>query len=149
MAKFISQTNIKKQIQKLKKQRKKVVFTLGYFDIIHIGVINYLHASKKLGNVLVIALYNDKKFKTKNYPILPLEDRIEILSNIENIDYITTFDDLENLLKITQPDILSLGLDINLNNSNKDLFKKYSKKIYNIKKIIQTEKVLKIIKNKL
>jgi D-beta-D-heptose 7-phosphate kinase / D-beta-D-heptose 1-phosphate adenosyltransferase len=149
MAKFISQTNIKKQIQKLKKQRKKVVFTLGYFDIIHIGVINYFKASKKFGDVLFIALSSDKNFTNKNRPVLPLKDRIKIVSNMENIDYITVFDKIETLLKLLQPDVLSLGLDFNLNNSNKKLLEKYVGKIYNIKNIVSTETVIKNIQRKL
>jgi len=100
----------------LKQKGKTVVFCNGCFDLIHVGHIRYLKAAKDLGDVLILALNSDdsiRKLKGKGRPLMPLAERIEILSEFPFIDYITSFNEktVSNLLKILKPDIHAKGTD--------------------------------------
>lgn len=107
------------KIEREKKKDLKIVFTNGCFDIIHSGHINYLKAAKKLGDILILALNSDssvKRLKGKKRPINKLEDRINVLSAIDFIDYLIVFDDDTPLkiIEILKPDILVKGSDYNI-----------------------------------
>ena len=103
-------------IKDLKRKGKRIVFTNGCFDLLHIGHIRYLEEAKTLGDVLIIGVNSDssvRKLKGPDRPILPEEERAEILSSLECVDYITTFDELDpiNLITSLQPDVLVKGGD--------------------------------------
>jgi len=105
---FISET--------LRNQKKKIVFTNGCFDILHIGHIKYLEEAKKFGDILVLGLNSDnsiKKLKGKNRPINSQSDRAHILASIKVVDYVVIFDDETplKLIKLIKPDILVKGGD--------------------------------------
>lgn len=114
-AKILDKTKLKDVITRLKKERKKIVFTNGCFDLIHIGHIRYLEEAKKLGDILIIGLNSDKsvsKIKSGR-PIIPEEQRAEVLSALYMVSYITLFDEDTpyQLIKELQPDILVKGAD--------------------------------------
>lgn len=99
----------------LKRKQKKIVFTNGSFDILHPGHIRFLTKAKSFGDILVLGLNGDKSpyFKKKgdDRPILKQEERIEVLSALEPIDYIVVFeeDNPMNLLRELKPDIKVKG----------------------------------------
>jgi D-beta-D-heptose 7-phosphate kinase/D-beta-D-heptose 1-phosphate adenosyltransferase len=100
----------------LKKKGKRIVFTNGCFDLLHLGHIRYLEGAKALGDILVVGVNSDhsvKRLKGPERPILPEEERAEILSGLGFVDYITIFDEEDPLKLITtlQPDILVKGGD--------------------------------------
>ena len=103
-------------VEGLKKQGKRIVFTNGCFDLLHIGHIRYLEEAKSLGDILVVGVNSDRSvrsLKGPNRPILPEEERAEILSGLESVNYITIFDEptpLE-LISTLQPHILVKGGD--------------------------------------
>jgi rfaE bifunctional protein nucleotidyltransferase chain/domain len=108
--------NLRKIIEDLKKEGKRIVFTNGCFDILHVGHVRYLEAAKALGNVLIIGINSDpsvRGLKGPLRPILPLEERAEILSSLGCVDYVTVFDEPTPLELITllQPHILVKGGD--------------------------------------
>ena len=77
-----------------KKADKKIVFTNGCFDILHIGHLRYLKEAKSLGDILIVGLNDDqsiKNIKGKTRPINNINVRSEMLSNLDFIDYIITF----------------------------------------------------------
>jgi|WetSurMetagenome_2_1015567.scaffolds.fasta_scaffold314560_2 D-glycero-beta-D-manno-heptose 1-phosphate adenylyltransferase len=95
---------------------KKVVFTNGCFDILHVGHVRFLEECKKEGDILIVALNNDvsvRKIKGICRPILPFEQRAEILSSMVWVDYIIGFEDETpfGLIKFFSPDILVKGAD--------------------------------------
>lgn len=98
------------------RNNKKIVFTNGCFDIIHFGHVGYLREASSYGDLLVIGLNSDasiKRLKGENRPINTQDDRAEVLSAMEFVDYVVIFDEdtpLE-LIKIVQPDILVKGAD--------------------------------------
>lgn len=105
-----------KIIKKLKNKKKKIVFTNGCFDILHLGHIRYLTQAKKKGNILVVGLNSDssvKKLKGKNRPIFSKSARAEVLAALESVDFVTIFSDLTPLevIKKLKPDILVKGGD--------------------------------------
>lgn len=119
-AKIISLAKLAKKVNHLKKQGEKIIFTNGCFDILHVGHIRLLKAAKKHGNILIVALNTDasvRKLKGKGRPIVPLKERMEILSAFSMIDYVTFFgeDTPEKIIKRLHPDVLVKGGDYRLN----------------------------------
>lgn len=95
---------------------KKIVFTNGCFDILHIGHIRYLQDAAKLGDILIIGLNSDasvKKLKGNDRPINTEMDRAEILGALSFVDYVVIFEEDTpiELIKKIQPDILVKGAD--------------------------------------
>ena len=103
-------------IEKEKKSGKVIVFTNGCFDILHTGHVRYLSEAKKKGGILVIGLNSDssvKKIKGSKRPVIPQDQRAEVLSALFFVDYITIFDEPDplNLIKAVKPDVLVKGAD--------------------------------------
>ena len=103
-------------IKELKTKGKRIVFTNGCFDLLHIGHIRYLEEAKALGDVLVVGVNSDysvRKLKGLKRPILPEEERIEILSGLGCVDYVTLFDEIDpfNLITSLKPNVLVKGGD--------------------------------------
>ena len=106
-------------LKKIKEENKKIVFTNGCFDILHVGHVRYLSKAKKLGNILIVGLNSDqsvKKLKGDNRPINIFEDRAMLLSSLRFVDLVIMFEEKtpENLIKKIKPDILVKGGDYNI-----------------------------------
>tara|TARA_B100002019_G_scaffold34873_1_gene28948 strand:- start:470 stop:934 length:465 start_codon:yes stop_codon:yes gene_type:complete len=115
---FLFKDNIE-IINRIKADRKKIVFTNGCFDLLHVGHIRYLAQAKRLGDFLIIGLNSDssvKELKGKDRPINSFEDRATLLSAIESVDLVIMFEEQtpENLIKDIVPDILVKGGDYNI-----------------------------------
>jgi D-beta-D-heptose 7-phosphate kinase/D-beta-D-heptose 1-phosphate adenosyltransferase len=108
--------DLRRIIEDLKTKGKRIVFTNGCFDLLHIGHIRYLEEARSLGDILVVGVNSDRSvrgLKGPNRPILPEEERAEILSGLECVNYITLFDEptpLE-LISSLQPQVLVKGGD--------------------------------------
>ena len=115
MGKILTWDELKETADRLKAGGKRIVFTNGCFDIIHIGHMRYLKEAKALGDVLVVGLNSDKSVTMlkPDRPIIPQNQRAEILSSLEMVDYVTLFDEGTpyELIKLLQPDILVKGGD--------------------------------------
>src|SRR4030066_757955 len=103
-------------VQGLKAKGKRIVFTNGCFDLLHIGHVRYLEKARALGDVLVVGVNSDasvRKLKGPKRPILPEKERVEILSGLGCVDYITLFNEMDPLKLITflRPDVLAKGGD--------------------------------------
>jgi len=115
---FLLKDNIE-IINRIKADRKKIVFTNGCFDLLHVGHIRYLAQAKRLGDFLIIGLNSDssvKELKGVDRPINSFEDRATLLSAIESVDLVIMFEEQtpENLIKDIVPDILVKGGDYNI-----------------------------------
>ena len=100
----------------LKNRGKKVVFTNGCFDILHIGHVKYLKKARKLGDLLIVGINSNnsvKKLKGKNRPINDEIDRAEVLLGLKSVDYVVIFKEETPLRLINkiQPNILAKGGD--------------------------------------
>ena len=96
---------------------KRIVFTNGCFDLMHIGHIRYLQAAKELGDILVVGVNSDASVrgldKAPDRPIVPEDQRAEVLAALGCVDYVVIFNESAPLRLITsvQPDVLVKGGD--------------------------------------
>ncbi len=102
--------------RRLRRQGKKVVFTNGCFDLLHAGHIRLFHEAARMGDVLIVALNSDasvRRLKGPTRPIFPLRERFEILSAIEDIDYLVSFPESipRKIVAALVPDVLVKGGD--------------------------------------
>ncbi|WP_198306197.1 D-glycero-beta-D-manno-heptose-7-phosphate kinase [Arcobacter vandammei] len=97
-------------------QGKKIVFTNGCFDILHVGHVKYLQEAKSFGDVLILGLNADssvRKLKGESRPINTQDDRAYILASLESIDYVVIFEEETpyELIKLIKPHVLVKGGD--------------------------------------
>ena len=107
---------IKTLSSKLHSQGKKIVFTNGCFDILHVGHVKYLEVAKSYGDVLILGLNADssvKKLKGPTRPINSQDDRAYILASLESVDYVVIFEEETpyELIKLIKPHVLVKGGD--------------------------------------
>ena len=98
---------------------EKVVFTNGCFDIIHAGHVGYLNDARQCGDRLIVAINDDdsvRRLKGEGRPINPVERRMAVLSGLESVDWVVSFEDdtPETLLEAIRPDCLIKGGDYKL-----------------------------------
>jgi D-beta-D-heptose 7-phosphate kinase/D-beta-D-heptose 1-phosphate adenosyltransferase len=116
MNKIYSREELKKIIDRHRKEGKKIVFTNGCFDILHVGHTRYLTEAKKQGNILVLGLNSDesvRSLKGKERPLIPENERADVIAALESVDYVTIFHELTplELIEYLKPDILVKGGD--------------------------------------
>jgi rfaE bifunctional protein nucleotidyltransferase chain/domain len=113
--------SLKKQLQNWQNEGKKVVFTNGVFDLLHIGHITYLAKAAELGDKLIIGLNADssvKRIKGESRPVNDQSSRAAILAALFFVDAIVVFEDDTplNLISTLLPDILVKGADYSVEN---------------------------------
>jgi len=116
LSKIVQREDLSQTMKAVRASGEKIVFTNGCFDILHVGHVRYLAAAKSEGNILVVGLNSDesvKSIKKENRPIIPQEQRAEVLSSLWCVDYVTLFDESEplSLIEAVQPDVLVKGAD--------------------------------------
>ena len=116
---LIDRMKISEIVTSLKAEGKKIVFTNGCFDILHVGHVRYLKEAKALGDILILGLNSDcsvKSLKGSNRPINNESDRAEVLSALKAIDYVVIFDEktAENIVGEVKPDIYAKGGDYSI-----------------------------------
>lgn len=99
---------------RLRVEGKTIVLTNGCFDLLHVGHIKLLSASKNMGDVLIVAIDDDESvraLKGKDRPIIGAQERVRIISALDSVDYVTLFStkDLEHLIEAIRPDVLAKG----------------------------------------
>lgn len=114
--KIITPHNLKKKSEELKQEKKTIVTLNGSFDLLHAGHLYIIHQAKQLGDVLIVALNTDasiKSYKGPERPFIPLNERIEMVSAFEFVDYVTWFDepDPRVLLSLIAPHIHANGAE--------------------------------------
>jgi len=102
--------------QQLRDRGKKLVFTNGCFDLLHAGHVRYLNQARALGDALAVGLNSDRsvrELKGEGRPIVPEDERAEVLAALACIDYIFVFDDLtpQRIIETILPDVLVKGAD--------------------------------------
>ncbi|MFH1715258.1 MAG: D-glycero-beta-D-manno-heptose 1-phosphate adenylyltransferase [Elusimicrobiota bacterium] len=155
MTKFIDIDKLVKILKQKRKQRKKIVFTNGCFDILHKGHVAYLEKAKRYGDILVIGLNSDssiRRLKGPKRPIFPERERAEVLSALSCVDYVAMFNENTplNLIKKIQPDVLIKGGDYTLDTIvGRDFLESYGGKVVTIPLIKgkSTSDIINKIKN--
>ena len=113
---FKDVTLLLQHVDNLKQQQKKIVFTNGGFNILHVGHIRSLQDAKSRGDVLVVAVNSDdslRRLKGVNYPLIPEDERLEVLAALECVDVLTLFSEptVDSLLLKLKPHIHAKGTD--------------------------------------
>ncbi len=115
MGEILERQELIKRIDALRTEGKKIVFTNGCFDILHVGHVRYLKESKGLGDILIVGLNSDTSVKDlkPNRPIVPEAYRAELLASLIAVDFVTIFeeDTPYELIKQLRPDFLVKGGD--------------------------------------
>jgi D-beta-D-heptose 7-phosphate kinase/D-beta-D-heptose 1-phosphate adenosyltransferase len=116
MDKVLDRTALKEKVDSLRKEGKKIAFTNGCFDILHGGHVRYLKEARKTADLLILALNSDssvRAIKGAKRPLVPENERAEILAALECVDFVTIFSELTPLELICElkPDVLIKGGD--------------------------------------
>ena len=116
LLKILNLKDLVPTINSLHESGKRVVFTNGCFDILHVGHIRYLATAKDHGDILVVGLNSDesvKRIKAKGRPIVSQDQRAEVLAALWFVDYITIFNEPDPLILIQtlKPNVLVKGAD--------------------------------------
>jgi rfaE bifunctional protein nucleotidyltransferase chain/domain len=116
MNKLVTKVQLVKIIDTLRAKKKTIVFTNGCFDILHVGHIRYLQQAKSMGDILIVGVNSDesaKKIKGEPRPIVPENERSEIIAALNCVDYVTIFSETtpDNLICLIKPDIHVKGGD--------------------------------------
>ncbi len=116
MEKILDRTTLKEKIDALRQKGKKIAFTNGCFDILHVGHVRYLKEARKTADILILALNSDssvRAIKGEKRPLVPEMERAEVLAALECIDFVTVFPELTPLELIChlKPDVLIKGGD--------------------------------------
>lgn len=96
MSRILGRKEASTLIDNLKKEGKKVVFTNGCFDILHVGHLRYLEQAKEQGDILVIGVNSDASVRRLKGPTRPINselDRAEILAGLRAVDYTVIFEE--------------------------------------------------------
>ncbi len=104
------------ETRRLRKAGKRIVITNGCFDLLHVGHVRTLQAARALGDRLVVALNSDasvRGLKGPGRPVVPAEERAEVLAALACVDYVVIFDEPDPLRVVLalKPDVLAKGGD--------------------------------------
>ena len=128
-------------VMKLKRSGKKVVFTNGCYDILHVGHVRFLKAAKKMGDILLLALNSDasvRRIKGPKRPVTGQKERAELMAALDCVDIVAFFeeDDPYGIIKDVVPDVLVKGGDWPIDKIiGADIVKAAGGKVRNIKYI--------------
>jgi rfaE bifunctional protein nucleotidyltransferase chain/domain len=116
MNKIVTWEALKEQVERVRGEGKKISFTNGCFDILHVGHVQYLREARKTGDLLILGLNSDasvRAIKGAKRPLVPQGERAEVVASLKVVDYVTLFDDPTplRLIEYLRPDVLVKGGD--------------------------------------
>jgi rfaE bifunctional protein nucleotidyltransferase chain/domain len=112
----LNSAQLRLEVERLHEQRQTVALANGHFDLLHVGHLRYLRAAARQADVLVVAINDDdsvERLKGPGRPLVPAEERAELLAALEPVDYVVVFDgdSPAPLLSELQPDVHCKGTD--------------------------------------
>ena len=107
---------MRKRVDDWRRAGERVTLANGCFDLLHVGHVRYLHAAKQLGGRLIVAINSDesvRSLKGEGRPIMPAEERAEILAALADVDAVVIFGekDVRALIRELRPDVQAKGTD--------------------------------------
>jgi len=117
IGKIVTSTQLVPILEQARTQSRRIVFTNGCFDLMHIGHTRYLREAKALGHLLVVGVNSDASVRSldkgSDRPIVPEDQRAEVLAALECVDYVVIFPESDpgKLIADLQPDVLVKGGD--------------------------------------
>jgi rfaE bifunctional protein nucleotidyltransferase chain/domain len=115
-SRILDRTTLIARVKAEKKRGLSIVLANGCFDVLHVGHVRYLQGARALGDLLVVGVNSDQqvsKLKGEGRPIMPEDQRAEIVASLEAVDLVTIFPEptVEALLLAIHPDIHAKGTD--------------------------------------
>lgn len=119
--KIVDREELKRRVESWRRRGDKITLANGCFDLIHVGHVRYLHAAKQLGGRLVVGVNGDesvRRLKGDGRPLMPAEERAEILAAFSDVDAVVIFSeaDVRALLREIRPDFHAKGTDYRADN---------------------------------
>jgi rfaE bifunctional protein nucleotidyltransferase chain/domain len=120
-SKILTREELRRQVEAWRAQGEKITLANGCFDLLHVGHIRYLRAAKQLGGRLVLAINSDESvraLKGSGRPLMPAEERAEILAALSDVDAIVIFTepDVAAVIRAIRPDVHAKGTDYTAQN---------------------------------
>ena len=114
--KIVDREGLKQRVAAWRRAGESITLANGCFDLLHVGHIRYLHAAKQLGGRLIVAINSDDSvhaLKGEGRPLIPGEERAEILSALADVDAVVIFSerDVRALIREIRPDVHAKGTD--------------------------------------
>jgi len=114
--KIVTREQLRQRVASWRDTGEKVTLANGCFDLLHVGHVRYLHAAKQLGGRLVVGINSDesvRRLKGLDRPLMPAEERAEILAALEDVDAVVIFSepDVGALIREIRPDVQAKGTD--------------------------------------
>ncbi len=114
--KILSRDELKRRLDAHRQKGERIVLSNGCFDILHVGHARYLSGAKAEGDILVVAVNSDsgvRQLKGAGRPVLPAQERAELVAALADVDYVLIFDEpnVEALLRALRPDVHAKGTD--------------------------------------
>ncbi|MGH9643281.1 MAG: adenylyltransferase/cytidyltransferase family protein [Terriglobales bacterium] len=114
--KVVSRAELRRRVQAWRRAGERVTLANGCFDVLHVGHVRYLHAARELGGKLVVAVNSDnsvRALKGAGRPVMPAEERAEILAALADVDAVVIFPekDVRAIIREICPDFHAKGTD--------------------------------------
>jgi D-glycero-beta-D-manno-heptose 1-phosphate adenylyltransferase len=114
--KILSREGLKQRVAAWRQAGESITLANGCFDLLHVGHVRYLHAARKLGGRLIVAINSDdsvRALKGEGRPLMPASERAEILSALADVDAVVIFPepDVRALIREVRPDVHAKGTD--------------------------------------
>lgn len=119
--KILSRDALRERVAEWRRAGARITLANGCFDLLHVGHVRYLHAARELGGKLVVAVNADasvRALKGEGRPLMPAEERAEILAALADVDAIVIFaeNDVRALIREIRPDFHAKGTDYTAEN---------------------------------
>ena len=119
VGKILPLEEVAAEVARLRERGATVVLANGCFDVLHVGHVRYLRGARELGDVLVVAVNADDAVRTlkgPGRPVMPADERAEIVAAIAGVHFVTVFETLtvEPVLRALRPDVHAKGTDYTL-----------------------------------
>jgi rfaE bifunctional protein nucleotidyltransferase chain/domain len=114
--KVLSRDELQKRVAEWRRAGSRITLTNGCFDLLHVGHVRYLHAARELGGKVVVAVNADdsvRALKGEGRPVIPAEERAEILAALADVDAVVIFPekDVRGIIREIRPDFHAKGTD--------------------------------------
>jgi len=114
--KIVSRSELQRRVADWRRAGDRVTLANGCFDLLHVGHVRYLHAARELGGKLIVAVNADdsaRALKGKGRPVMPAEERAEILASLADVDAVVVFpeEDVRAIIREVRPDFHAKGTD--------------------------------------
>ena len=115
-SKIVQRGQLGERVTQWRRAGERIVLANGNFDLLHVGHVRYLRGAKELGGKLVVAINSDesvKALKGEGRPVMPAEERAEIVAALADVDAVVIFPELDvrGLIREIRPDIHAKGTD--------------------------------------